>query len=164
MKQIGNETIYYVLEGNTHQAQQNLQKFSDDIAISQKMLETKGLSFNIREVIEIVKNSEDLIKQNENSKEILEKNDLITAPHRFNILYCLFDNGRMNWTELKNKLKLTSGNLDYHLSVLQKKGWIIKNEEYQERILQFINISDYGRIEFKKYLEKISQMCHQLIE
>ena len=70
----------------------------------------------------------------------------------------------MNWIELKNKLKLTSGNLDYHLSVLQKKGWIIKNEEYQERILQFINISDYGRIEFKKYLEKISQMCHQLIE
>ena len=148
MNRIGNEIIYYVLEGNTYQGQQNLQRFSNDIAISQKMLESKGLPFNIRKVIEIVKNSEKLIKQKENSNQILEKNDLITSPHRFNILYCLFDNGRMKWTELKNKMKLTSGNLDYHLSVLQKKGWIIKDKEFQERILQFIDISEYGRVEF----------------
>ena len=164
MNRIGNETIYYVLEGNTYEAQQNLQGFSNDIILLQEMLESNGLPFTIRKVIEIVKDSENIIKQKENGKEILEKNDLITAPHRFNILYCLYDNGRMNWTELKNKLKLTSGNLDYHLSVLQKKGWIIKDEEFQERILQFIDISEYGKVEFAKYTEKISQMCHQVIE
>lgn len=164
MKRIKNETVYYVLEGNTYEAQQNLQKFSDDIVISQQMLEMKGLPINIRKVIEILKNSEDLIVQKESNQEILEKNDLITAPHRFNILYCLFDNGRMNWSDLKNKLNLTSGNLDYHLSVLQKKGWINRNEEFQDRFLQYIDISEYGRVEFRKFTEKISQMCQQVIE
>ncbi len=161
---IGNETIYYVLEGNTFEAQHNLQRFSKDIVLLQELLESKGLPFNIRKVIEIVKGSENLIIQKENSHEILEKNDLITAPHRFNILYCLYDSGRLNWTELKKKLQLTSGNLDYHLSVLQKKGWIIKDQEFQERILQFIDISEYGRVEFTKYTEKISQMCQQIID
>ena len=163
MNRIGNETIYYVLEGDTYGAQHNLQRFSKDIILLQELLESKGLPFSIRKVIEIVKDSENLITQKENSQEILEKNDLITAPHRFNILYCLYDNGRMNWTELKKKLQLTSGNLDYHLSVLEKKGWIIKDQEYQERILQFLDISEYGRVEFAKYTEKISQMCQQVI-
>lgn len=163
MNRIGNETVYYVLEGNTYEAQKNLQQFLDEIVVSQKMLESKDLPFNIRKVIEIVNDSDNLIKQKESSKEILEKNDLITAPHRFNILYCLFDNGRMNWTDLKNRLKLTSGNLDYHLSVLQERGWILKDEEYKDRYIQFIEISDYGRAEFKKYIEKITEMCHQVI-
>ncbi|WP_371805098.1 tetratricopeptide repeat protein [Candidatus Lokiarchaeum ossiferum] len=162
MNRLGTETIYYVLEGNTYEAQQNLQRFSQDIVLLQELLKSKGLPFSIKKVIEIVKDSDNLIKQKEFSQEILEKNDLITAPHRFNILYCLYDYGRMNWTDLKNKVQLTSGNLDYHLSVLQKKGWIIKDEEYQDRFLQFVDISEYGREEFAKYTEKISLMCQQV--
>lgn len=162
--QLGNDTIYYVLEGDTYQAKENLENFTYSIIISQRLLESKNLPFNVRQVVEIVKDSDNLIKGKGNNIEVLEKNDLITAPYRFNILYCLYENGPMNWTDLKNKLDMTSGNLDYHLSMLQKKGWIVKNEEYHDRMIQIIDISDFGKEEFRKYINKMSQICQQVQE
>ncbi len=56
--------------------------------------------------------------------ELAQQDKILSSTIRLSIMTLLYLNGRMRFTELKNILKLTSGNLATHLRKLEKAGYI----------------------------------------
>jgi predicted transcriptional regulator len=46
--------------------------------------------------------------------------EILSNPIRIKIIELLFENGSLSFTELKNELKISTGSLYYHLSVLSE--------------------------------------------
>lgn len=82
-------------------------------------------------------------------------NPLLHEPNRLGILTSLLSHpGGLSFTELKDLLTLTDGNLSRHLSTLQENGLVdIRKSMNGRRPLTTVRLTPAGRRRFLDYLE-----------
>jgi DNA-binding MarR family transcriptional regulator len=91
-------------------------------------------------------------------EKILEKDEIILVPHRFNIMLLLYSEGEIGFTVLQKILQLTPGNLDHHIKKLKEKGWLRDKMIYSYRPLTVIEITDQGREAFYTHANRLKQV------
>ncbi len=78
---------------------------------------------------------------------------------RLAIVSALAARGSLTFTELKEILEVTDGNLSVHSSVLEDHGLIkIKKDFAGKKPRTTLSISAKGRSEFKKYVEELENV------
>ena len=82
-------------------------------------------------------------------------NPLLHEPNRLGILTSLLSHrDGLSFTELKERLSLTDGNLSRHLSTLQENGLVdIRKTMNGRRPLTTVRLTPVGRRRFLDYLE-----------
>ena len=82
-------------------------------------------------------------------------NPLLHEPNRLGILTSLLSHrDGLSFTELKDRLSLTDGNLSRHLSTLQENGLVdIRKSMNGRRPLTTVRLTPAGRRRFLDYLE-----------
>ena len=82
-------------------------------------------------------------------------NPLLHEPNRLGILTSLLSHrDGLSFTELKDRLSLTDGNLSRHLSTLQENGLVdIRKTMNGRRPLTTVRLTPAGRRRFLDYLE-----------
>ncbi|TFH29445.1 MAG: ArsR family transcriptional regulator [Promethearchaeota archaeon] len=93
---------------------------------------------------------------------LLEQDEIIKIPHRFNIMMILYNNTSIGFTLLRKILKLTPGNLDHHLKKLKELEWVKNSTFFSYRPLSVISITEKGRDKFKKYVQELQELLHQV--
>jgi DNA-binding MarR family transcriptional regulator len=87
---------------------------------------------------------------------------IIHQPARLQIMAALCqlrDKTRVDFTFLKDNLKLTDGNLGAHLSTLEAKGYIAVEKEFvARRPKTFIVATPAGRTAFDKHVFALRQL------
>lgn len=84
---------------------------------------------------------------------------------RFRILACLRSraNRKCSFTDLRDMLELTGGNLSSQLSVLEKKGYVrIEKRFAGKKPLTEISLTASGARAFGEYLETLDQLIRTL--
>ncbi len=78
---------------------------------------------------------------------------------RLGIMSILMASGEVDFNYLKDKLKLTDGNLSSHLSLLEKGKFIrIKKKFIKKKPKTLCQITDKGRQAFKEYLGNLEKI------
>ena len=101
-------------------------------------------------------------KEEYNQINILERDEIIKVPHRFNIMMLLYNHDTIGFSVLKKILKLTPGNLDHHLKKMKELGWIKDRTVFSYRPLTIITITDKGRFSFRKYVEELQSLLNNI--
>jgi len=65
-----------------------------------------------------------------NNKLFLSLDDTIHAKARLGIMTLLVTHGELDFTQLKEKLELSDGNLAAHLRILEDAGYIFVNKSF----------------------------------
>jgi DNA-binding transcriptional ArsR family regulator len=100
-------------------------------------------------------------KETENPYDALEK--IFHEPNRLSIMsaICASDDG-LTFNELKDACKLTDGNLNRHLKVLEEAGAIkIRKTFVENKPRTTINITKTGLDRFNEYLTALSEVLKQ---
>lgn len=85
--------------------------------------------------------------------------DVIHGRLRLGIMAYLADAEAADFTELKDLLQATQGNLSVHLRKLEEAGYIAIDKSFVDRKpLTRARITDAGRKAFAAYLEAISKL------
>ncbi len=92
----------------------------------------------------------------------LEINDILKVPLRFNIMFLLYNYNHLGFTRLQTFLKSTAGNLDYHLKILKKAGWIIDKVHFSPRPLKFFFITSLGDKGFGQYISRLQDILNSV--
>jgi DNA-binding MarR family transcriptional regulator len=88
-----------------------------------------------------------------------EVNKLIHAPIRLGIMTILNSVEEVNFNYLKNKLKVTDGNLSSHMERLEKAGYLkIKKTFVDKKPLTIYRVTDKGRKAFRDYIEYLERI------
>jgi DNA-binding MarR family transcriptional regulator len=88
-----------------------------------------------------------------------EVNKLIHAPIRLGIMTILNSVEEVNFNYLKNKLKVTDGNLSSHMERLEKAGYLkIKKMFADKKPLTVYRVTDKGRKAFSDYIEHLERV------
>ncbi|WP_456472775.1 transcriptional regulator [Methanocaldococcus sp.] len=75
---------------------------------------------------------------------------------RIKILALLYGLEFCEFKYLMEKLNLTPGNLEHHLKILEREGFIeVKKTIFKGKVRTIIKITEKGREEFKKFLENV---------
>lgn len=88
-------------------------------------------------------------------EKILPKTQIISVPHRFNILFTLSLTKSINFSTLKKNLKMSSGNLKHHISKLEELRWVEETYDYDDRVRTMINITPLGEEEFSNFISDL---------
>jgi DNA-binding MarR family transcriptional regulator len=81
---------------------------------------------------------------------------------RVKILALLYGSEFCEFNYLKEKLKLTDGNLEHHLKKLEKNGFVeIKKSIVGGKVRTIVKITKKGRMEFKNYLYEILELAKE---
>lgn len=85
--------------------------------------------------------------------------DVIHGRMRLGIMAYLADAEAADFTELKDLLGATQGNLSVHLRKLEEAGYIAIDKSFVDRKpLTRARITEAGRAAFKQYLEALSKL------
>ncbi|MFX1517806.1 MAG: transcriptional regulator [Promethearchaeota archaeon] len=95
------------------------------------------------------------------SKIILKK-EIFTDHPRFTIMFLIFLNKTVGFTELQRLLKLTPGNLDHHIKKLEKAGYVKIRKKISWRPLNVVEITDQGVEAFRNYTSDLKQMLEKI--
>ena len=78
---------------------------------------------------------------------------------RLGIMSILMASGEVEFNYLKDRLKLTDGNLSSHLSLLEKEKYIkIKKKFVKKKPKTLCQMTDKGRQAFGEYLENLEKI------
>jgi len=78
---------------------------------------------------------------------------------RLGVMSILMASEEADFNYLKDRLKLTDGNLSSHLSLLEKEKYIrIKKKFVKKKPKSLCQITDKGRRAFKEYLENLEKI------
>ena len=78
---------------------------------------------------------------------------------RLGIMSILMASREVEFNYLKDRLKLTDGNLSSHLSLLEKERYIrIKKKFVKKKPKTLCQMTDKGRQAFKEYLENLEKI------
>jgi DNA-binding MarR family transcriptional regulator len=81
---------------------------------------------------------------------------------RLGIMSILMASQEADFNYLKDRLKLTDGNLSSHLSLLEKEKYIkIKKKFVKKKPRTLCQMTDKGRQAFKEYLENLEKIIRQ---
>jgi DNA-binding MarR family transcriptional regulator len=93
------------------------------------------------------------------SFDIGKLDDVIHGRVRLGVMAYLADAGVADFTELKNLLDVTQGNLSVHLRKLEEANYISIDKSFLDRKpLTRVRMTDTGRGAFKAYLEAIGKL------
>ncbi len=95
------------------------------------------------------------------SKIILKKEAFSDQP-RFTIMFLIYLNETIGFTELQRLLKLTPGNLDHHIKKLERAGYVNMRKKFSWRPLNVIEITHRGAEAFKDYISNLKQMLKDI--
>jgi len=95
------------------------------------------------------------------SKIILKKEVFSDQP-RFTIMFLIYLNKTVGFTELKRLLKLTPGNLDHHIKKLEKAGYVIVRKKFSWRPLNVVEITHKGAEAFRDYASNLKHMLKDI--
>ena len=70
--------------------------------------------------------------------EILEKEEIFSAPPRLTIMLLLYLHRKTGFTEMQKLLQLTPGNLDHHIRKLKQFGYVITRKAFSWRPLTIV--------------------------
>jgi DNA-binding MarR family transcriptional regulator len=78
---------------------------------------------------------------------------------RLGIMSILMASGEVDFNYLKDRLKLTDGNLSSHLSLLEKEKYIkIKKKFVKKKPKTLCQMTEQGRLAFQEYLENLEKI------
>ncbi|AAL81212.1 transcriptional regulator [Pyrococcus furiosus DSM 3638] len=90
----------------------------------------------------------------EEIKEIM-KSHTLGNPVRLGIMIYLFPRRRAPFSHIQKALDLTPGNLDSHIKVLEKHGFVRTYKVIADRPRTMVEITDYGMEETRKFLSHL---------
>ena len=89
----------------------------------------------------------------------IKLNKAIHQKARLGIMSILMASKEVEFNYLKERLKLTDGNLSSHLSLLEKEKYIkIKKKFVKKKPKTLSQMSDKGRQAFEEYLENLEKI------
>jgi DNA-binding MarR family transcriptional regulator len=81
---------------------------------------------------------------------------------RMAIMSLLAASPELSFTELRDTLKMTDGNLSVHLKTLQESGYIALTKSFQQRKpLTTCSLTKAGRRAFAEYIDLLDQIVRQ---
>ncbi len=92
----------------------------------------------------------------------LGKSKVLGNPIRLGIMLYLLPRGKAMFIDLQRILDITPGNLDSHLRVLRKEGYVEIRKVLADRPRTMVKITEKGSEETKDYLEKLKKVLSTL--
>lgn len=97
-----------------------------------------------------------------NPDPFLQLDRVIHEKGRLAIMSLLAVSEQLSFTELRDTLGMTDGNLTTHLRTLQHEGYVAVTKSYENnRSLTTYSMTETGRKAFKKYLDLLEQIIKQ---
>ena len=97
-----------------------------------------------------------------NPEPFLQLDRLIHEKGRLAIMSMLAASPALSFTELRDALEMTDGNLTTHIRALQQEGYISVAKSYQNnRPLTTCSLTDPGRKAFAAYIDLLEQIVRQ---
>ena len=92
----------------------------------------------------------------------LQLNRVIHEKGRLAIMSALAGTPELSFTELRDTLEMTDGNLTTHIRILQEEGLISVTKSYQNnRSLTTCSLTKAGRKAFTDYIDLLEQIVRQ---
>ena len=100
-----------------------------------------------------------------NPEPFLRIDRVIHEKGRLPIMSLLAASIELSFTELRDTLKMTDGNLSMHLKTLQEAGFVSVTKTYQnQRPLTTCSLTPNGRRAFASYIDLLEQIVRQARE
>ncbi|MFX1285702.1 MAG: transcriptional regulator [Promethearchaeota archaeon] len=96
------------------------------------------------------------------SSQIILKKEVFSDQPRFTIMFLIYLNKTVGFTELQRLLKLTPGNLDHHIKKLARVGYVIMRKKFSWRPLNVVTITPKGAEAFREYTSNLKQMLKKI--
>jgi DNA-binding MarR family transcriptional regulator len=92
----------------------------------------------------------------------LQLDRIIHEKGRLAIMSALAATPELSFTELRDALGMTDGNLTTHIRILQEEGFVAVAKSYQNRRpLTTCSLTKTGREAFKQYIDLLEQIVRQ---
>jgi DNA-binding MarR family transcriptional regulator len=100
-----------------------------------------------------------------NPKPFLQLDRVIHEKGRLPIMSLLATAPELSFTDLRDTLKMTDGNLSMHIKTLQEAGFISVTKSFrQQRPLTTCALTPAGRRAFAEYIDLLEQIVRQAKE
>jgi DNA-binding MarR family transcriptional regulator len=97
-----------------------------------------------------------------NPEPFLRLDRIIHEKGRLPIMSLLAANNELSFTELRDTLKMTDGNLSVHLKTLQEAGYVAMTKSYlNRRPLTTCALTPAGREAFTRYVDLLAEIVRQ---
>lgn len=97
-----------------------------------------------------------------NPEPFLQLDRVIHEKGRLPIMSLLAANPELAFTEMRDLLKMTDGNLSVHLRTLQEAGYVAVTKSYQNRRpLTTCSLTASGREAFRRYVDLLADIVRQ---
>jgi DNA-binding MarR family transcriptional regulator len=97
-----------------------------------------------------------------NPDPFLKLDRVIHEKGRMAIMSLLAANAELSFTEIRNTLEMTDGNLSMHIRTLQESGYVAVTKTFQERKpLTTVALTPAGRKAFTAYIDLLEQIVRQ---
>jgi DNA-binding MarR family transcriptional regulator len=97
-----------------------------------------------------------------NPETFLKLDRIIHEKGRMAIMSLLAANTELSFTEMKQALGMTDGNLSVHLRTLQESGYITISKTFQDRRpLTTCSLTATGRKAFSSYIDLLEQIVRE---
>ena len=97
-----------------------------------------------------------------NTQPILQLDRVIHEKGRLQIMSLLAASAELSFTEMREALKMTDGNLTTHIRTLQEGGFIsVTKSFHRQRPLTTCALTAAGRKAFSEYIDLLEQIVRQ---
>jgi DNA-binding MarR family transcriptional regulator len=97
-----------------------------------------------------------------NPEPFLQLDRVIHEKGRMAIMSMLAASPEMSFTDIRNTLNMTDGNLSMHLRTLQEAGYVGVTKSFQERRpLTTCSLTAHGRAAFSNYINLLERIVKQ---
>lgn len=97
-----------------------------------------------------------------NPEPFLQLDRVIHEKGRLAIMSLLAASPELSFTELRDELKMTDGNLTTHIRTLQEAGYVSVTKSFQKnRPLTTCSLTPEGRRTFREYINLLEQIVQQ---
>lgn len=97
-----------------------------------------------------------------NPKPFLQLDRVIHEKGRLPIMSLLAGTPELSFTELRQSLKMTDGNLSMHIKTLQEAGFVSVTKTFlNQRPLTTCSLTPTGRRAFAKYIDLLEEIVRQ---
>jgi len=97
-----------------------------------------------------------------NPEPILQLDRVIHERVRLAVMAMLAANPDLSFTELRDALQLTDGNLTSHIRTLQESGYIAVTKAFQDaRPLTTLALTETGRAAFVAHIDRLESIVRQ---
>lgn len=97
-----------------------------------------------------------------NPEPYLNLDRVIHEKGRMAIMSLLAASPELSFTEIRDTLNMTDGNLSVHLRTLQESGYVAVTKSFQDRRpLTTCSLTSSGRVAFARYIELLAQIVRQ---